>query len=149
MPRMSRLRSALPLPRAAATLTLAATLGLAACSDSSEPQAAAEAPTSADAPAAVEHPAVVDEVAGRTIIDVRTPEEFADGHLEGAVNIDVQDPAFEEQVADLDPEGSYFLYCRSGNRSAAAAARMVALGFDDVVDGGAFESLVAAGVPAA
>lgn len=47
------------------------------------------------------------------VIDVRTPEEFATGHLDGAVNINWEDPTFTDQVATLDKDGVYVLYCRS------------------------------------
>ena len=64
-----------------------------------------------------------------TIIDVRTPQEFAQGHLPGAVNIDVEGPDFVAQVQALDPTAAYAVYCRSGNRSAAAISMMNQLGF--------------------
>lgn len=64
------------------------------------------------------------------IIDVRTPAEFAAGHLEGAVNINLQSPDFEQQIADLDSDGEYIVYCQSGNRSAQAVAAMEAEGLD-------------------
>jgi phage shock protein E len=84
---------------------------------------------------------------GRTVIDVRTPAEAAEGMVAGAVNIDFEAPDFRERVAELDRDGSYLLYCRTGNRSAQAAAIMAELGFTDVVDGGGFDGLVAAGAP--
>lgn len=68
------------------------------------------------------------------VIDVRTPAEFAEGHLEGALNADVSGLDFETQLADLDPEGIYAVYCRSGNRSAQAASVMTEAGFTDVID---------------
>jgi phage shock protein E len=64
------------------------------------------------------------------IIDVRTPAEFASGHLEGALNIDVQSPDFAARIMELDPSGEYFVYCRSGNRSGQAIAQMTQMGFD-------------------
>ena len=64
-----------------------------------------------------------------TILDVRTPQEFAEGHIAGAVNIDVSSPDFAQQVSELDPEGTYAVYCRSGNRSDAALHQMAELGF--------------------
>lgn len=86
--------------------------------------------------------------AAAVVIDVRTPAEYAAGHLEGAVNIDVQSPDFEALVEQLDPEGSYYVYCRSGNRSAQAIERMTALGFGDLVNGGSVESASSAtGIP--
>ncbi|WP_216077738.1 rhodanese-like domain-containing protein [Isoptericola sediminis] len=74
--------------------------------------------------------------AGTTVIDVRTPAEFAGGHLEGALNIDVQSPDATQQLAELDPNGSYVLYCRSGNRAGAALDFLKAQGFEDVVNAG-------------
>ena len=66
---------------------------------------------------------------GTTVVDVRTPQEYAQGHLPGAVNIDVSSPDFVQQVQALDPSASYAVYCRSGNRSAAALQTMNQLGF--------------------
>jgi len=67
-----------------------------------------------------------------TILDVRTPQEFAEGHIAGAVNIDVSSPDFAQQVSELDPEGTYAVYCRSGNRSRTAMAAMQDAGLSDV-----------------
>lgn len=72
------------------------------------------------------------------ILDVRTPEEFAERHLEGAEMIDFYRTDFAEQIADLDPDVPYLVYCRSGNRSGQTVALMRELGFSNVsdVDGG-------------
>ncbi|MEZ5230640.1 MAG: rhodanese-like domain-containing protein [Acidimicrobiales bacterium] len=72
------------------------------------------------------------------ILDVRTADEFAEGHLEGAMMIDFYAEDFAAQLGELDPTVPYLLYCRSGNRSGQAAAMMADLGFVDVadVDGG-------------
>ena len=72
------------------------------------------------------------------ILDVRTPEEFAEGHLDEAIMIDFYEADFADQLAELDPDVPYLLYCRSGNRSGQTAAIMEQLGFADVadVDGG-------------
>ena len=72
------------------------------------------------------------------ILDVRTPEEFAEGHLDGAVMIDFYEADFADRLGELDPEVPYLLYCRSGNRSGQTTAIMGDLGFTDVadVDGG-------------
>lgn len=51
------------------------------------------------------------------ILDVRTPEEFDEGHIEGAINIDYYHPGFESEVEKLDRSKTYLLYCRTGNRS--------------------------------
>ncbi|MDN4483040.1 rhodanese-like domain-containing protein [Demequina lignilytica] len=70
---------------------------------------------------------------GVVVIDVRTPAEYAEGHLPEAVNIDVQGADFDAQVAALDPEGEYAVYCRSGNRSRAAIEEMAADGVEGTV----------------
>jgi rhodanese-related sulfurtransferase len=83
----------------------------------------------------------------RTVIDVRTPQEFAAGHLEGARNVDVEAADFASKIASLDKGAPYLVYCHSGRRSAIAAAQMATAGFTDIVDGGAMADLVAAGAP--
>lgn len=52
-----------------------------------------------------------------TIIDIRTPEEFAEGHLKGAVNIDFTADDFEARLSELDRDRPYLFHCASGNRS--------------------------------
>jgi len=76
------------------------------------------------------------------IIDVRTPAEFASGHLDRAVNIDVQSPDFAAQIMELDPNGEYFVYCRSGNRSGQAIAQMNQMGFngENLTNGGSVQN---------
>lgn len=69
-----------------------------------------------------------------TVIDVRTPEEYAEGHLEGATLIDFYDAGFAEELAALDPDETYLIYCRSGNRSGQTATMMADLGFERVFD---------------
>ena len=73
------------------------------------------------------------------LVDVRTPEEYAAGHLEGAVNVPVESPDFPTLVATLDPSLEYVVYCRSGRRSEIAAEFMVAEGLT-VTDLGAFDA---------
>jgi rhodanese-related sulfurtransferase len=62
------------------------------------------------------------------ILDVRTPEEFADGHIEGAVNIDFRSATFAPELNKLDENKIYFVYCRTGNRSYDAVALMARFG---------------------
>lgn len=69
-----------------------------------------------------------------TIIDVRTPDEYASGHIKGAINIDYLDDAFETEIAKLDPAKPYLLYCRSGHRSGEAKSLMMEKGFKQVSD---------------
>jgi rhodanese-related sulfurtransferase len=71
---------------------------------------------------------------GVVTLDVRTPAEYASGHLAGAVNVDVESPDFSSQVSQLDPEASYAVYCRSGNRSKVAMDQMSAAGFTTMQD---------------
>lgn len=80
------------------------------------------------------------------LLDVRTPAEFAAGHLPGAQNLDFRAPDFAQQVARLTPQTPYILYCASGNRSSQAAIIMQEKGFRKVVNAGAFKDLNAAGV---
>lgn len=82
-----------------------------------------------------------------TVIDVRTPQEFAEGHVKGARNIDVEAADFETRIEALDPADSYLVYCHSGRRSAIAAEAMHQAGFTDIADAGAFAGLTAVGVP--
>jgi rhodanese-related sulfurtransferase len=87
---------------------------------------------------------------GSIIIDVRTPEEFNSGHLQGALNIPVESPDFANQVSALDPTATYAIYCRSGRRSAVATAEMGSMGFLHLYDlEGGFADLEAAGMPTA
>ncbi|MBU4337645.1 MAG: rhodanese-like domain-containing protein [Actinobacteria bacterium] len=71
---------------------------------------------------------------GVVLIDVRTPEEFATGHLAGAQNIDVESSDFTTQIANLDTATTYAVYCRSGNRSLTAMTAMQDAGFENVSD---------------
>lgn len=89
----------------------------------------------------------VDVLDERTVIDVRTPEEFAAGHVAGAININVEAADFREQIAALDAEDAYLVYCRSGRRSALAADQMAEAGFTDIIDAGGLEALAEAGAP--
>jgi rhodanese-related sulfurtransferase len=66
------------------------------------------------------------------LIDVRSPGELDDGIIEGAINFNVMEPNFEDKVEKLDKEKSYFLYCRSGNRSGMACSRMASMGFKNL-----------------
>jgi rhodanese-related sulfurtransferase len=66
------------------------------------------------------------------ILDVRTPEEFASGHIQGAVNIDFKAGDFKEQLDELDLDCVYLVYGKSGGRSAKALELMQELGFSEV-----------------
>jgi len=68
------------------------------------------------------------------VIDVRTPQEYAGGHLQGALNTDFNSPVFKDEIGRLDKEKTYIVYCRTGLRSAAAQIAMAEAGFKYVVN---------------
>jgi rhodanese-related sulfurtransferase len=68
------------------------------------------------------------------ILDVRTPAEFAEGHLANSLNIDFESGNFAEEIKKLDKSKSYAVYCRSGRRSALAAAEMSKAGFHHILN---------------
>lgn len=55
------------------------------------------------------------------VIDVRTPEEYEEGHLKGAVNYNVESDDFEQKISSLDTSKAVYVYCLAGKRSAKAA----------------------------
>ena len=68
------------------------------------------------------------------LLDVRTPEEFADGHIPGAINIP-NESIGENDITELpDKEQRIYVYCRSGNRSKQASAKLVNLGYTNVTE---------------
>ena len=81
---------------------------------------------------------------GAVVLDVRSPEEFAAGHVAGATNLNFESADFASAVADLDKGDTYVVYCRSGRRSALAAAQMSEAGLT-VLDAGSLQNMVDAG----
>jgi rhodanese-related sulfurtransferase len=78
------------------------------------------------------------------ILDVRTPGEIAEGHLEGALFVDFMADDFRDKVAELDKSADYLVHCRSGNRSGQAVVIMAELGFTgELVNGGGLEDAAA------
>lgn len=143
------------LLRAAVPAAIAALL-LAGCSDSASTETGQ--PASSGAPAAGQSAAGGVRTVGAQewlagagsgdgqVIDVRTPAEYAAGHVSGAVNIDVESPDFTAQLAELDKSGTYYVYCRSGRRSGIATQQMADAGFVSVVNlEGGLADLQAAG----
>jgi rhodanese-related sulfurtransferase len=140
----------LHLPRAAALL-VALPLLLTSCSDDG---GTTTQPSTSQPPSSVSSTPGVRTVTpaaalalvagGAVVLDVRTAEEYAAGHLRQARNLSVADD-FRTAVAALSRAGSYVVYCHSGNRSAQAAAVMKELGFTDVADAGGLDALAAAG----
>ena len=116
---------------------------LAACgSKSSDPP-----PDKAAAAKPVTDPATARRLLGEgaVVLDVRSPEEFADGHVERAVNVPVQDVGTRlaeiEQLVGGDRARPVVVYCGSGARSAKAKATLEAAGFTAVVNGGGYKDL--------
>lgn len=68
------------------------------------------------------------------LVDVRTPEEFAEGHLENAINIDITADDFDTKITALDKEKPVMVYCKAGGRSAKASSRLNELGFKNISD---------------
>jgi len=76
------------------------------------------------------------------LFDVRTPEEYIMGHIEGAINVDFKnDDVFDSFFNDLNKSDTIYLYCRSGNRSKKSADKLISLGFQKIydLDGGFIE----------
>ena len=72
------------------------------------------------------------------ILDVRTPGEFASGHIDGAVNIDFKNANFANEIAKLDGSKEYLVHCRSGGRSTRSLKQFKSAGFTNIdhLDGG-------------
>jgi len=134
--------------RSVLAVVLTAGISIAACggSDTSSPVGSVDAPQAPTADAVGIRVVGAQQAAATiaaapsdlVILDVRTPEEFAEGHIEGAVLLDFYREDFADELASFDPDVPYVLYCRSGNRSSGARAIMSELGFRSVedVDGG-------------
>lgn len=67
-----------------------------------------------------------------TLIDIRTPEEFSRGHVDGAENLDYYSEDFEKQLEKIDKEKKYMIYCGSGVRSTKTSRLMEDMGFVDL-----------------
>lgn len=85
------------------------------------------------------------ETDGHLLLDVRTPEEFAQGHIPGAVNISVQ--TLESRLSELPQDQPIVIYCRSGNRSAQASTILDNAGFNGIYDMGGIIAWQSAGLP--
>lgn len=119
---------------------LALGAGLALTSGCAHRGQAAEVPQASSAPQATAPASKGEEArrrveAGALLLDVRTPEEFAQGHLPGALNIPVD--ALEARLGEVPPEREVVVYCRSGRRSARAADVLRTHGHGQVFDLGA------------
>jgi len=132
------------MSRLATVLALALALPLAACSKS-EPPSATAAP--AAAPKRAKDPAKARELiaAGAVVVDVRSPDEFAEGHLPQATNIPIQDFAQRlaeiEKLASGDKARPIVVYCAVGPRARSAQQHLEAAGYTQVVNGGGYDDL--------
>ena len=79
---------------------------------------------------------MMEEESSYIILDVRTPEEFADKHIPGAINIPNETISTEEIPELPDKDQLILMYCRSGNRSKQASEKLVALGYTNIVEFG-------------
>lgn len=79
------------------------------------------------------------------LIDVRTPEEFASGHIDGAVNIPVD--ALQSRLNEVPDDQPIVVYCRSGNRSATASQILSQAGYTHIYDLGGLNTWTAQGFP--
>lgn len=87
---------------------------------------------------------------GFVILDVRTSEEYSQGHIENAVNIDVKSDSFPDELQNIDKNDTYLVHCRSGGRSERAVSIMEEMGFTDIYEiGGGFSEWQSEGLPVA
>lgn len=135
---------------AAAALALAGALSLAACSSASTDtkegsmggtgtgasQTASDGASDAYRAITADEAQSMMEGGGVTVVDVRTPQEYADGHIPGAINIPLDRIGSEQpdELSDLDAE--LIVYCRTGVRSKQASDSLVGLGYQHVNDMG-------------
>ncbi len=114
-------------------IALAGALILGSCGDSTATDSKLELTPVSDVTEIVSAPP-----ADLVILDIRTPEEFGTGHIDGAINIDYYAADFEAQLSGLDLTVPYVMYCNSGNRSSNALPLMDSIGFEEVyeLDGG-------------
>lgn len=106
-------------------------LGLSSCGNGGTAQAGGSQSATLNA---TEFNEKLNATADKQIIDVRTPEEFAGGHLKDAQNINIYDQDFAAQLEKLDKSKPVFVYCKGGGRSAKAAEQMNSMGFKTVFD---------------
>lgn len=128
--------------------TVLGTVGLlAGCSSDSAESTSADATSAVTTVSAEQFLAAAAEP-DVVVLDVRTPVEFAAGHMSGAVNANVESSDFATQIAALPTDTTYAVYCRSGNRSAVASAQLADAGFESVINlQGGLVDLQAAGAP--
>lgn len=117
----------------AAVAAIVVAVALSACSSDAGSDAPATAQAFDASHVSESSFAAAVELEGVTVLDVRTPAEFAEGHLPGAINLDVEGATFATEVEALDPDAQYAVYCRSGNRSRAAIEYLTQAGVTHTV----------------
>lgn len=98
-----------------------------------EPAAKEKAVETVSVVKAEDVPKVLEKDPKIVIVDLRTPEEFAEGHIAKAVNINFLAEDFAEKLAKLDRDKTYLMHCRSGGRSSASLETWKKLGFKKVI----------------
>lgn len=73
------------------------------------------------------------ESGGNILLDVRTAEEFSQGNIPNSINLDVQSDSFDLKIQEFDPNKTYYVYCRSGNRSSTAINKLHKMGFHNLI----------------
>lgn len=132
--------------RSLPAVALALAVVVAACGGAGGTAVAEQVVETVDPAAALEIVEAAPE--GLVILDVRTPEEFAEARLPGAINVDFYAPDFRDRLDALDKDVPYVLYCRSGSRSATVRELMRELGFREVHEiGGGILRWTAEGLP--
>jgi len=143
-----RIRGILTGRLALAAVGIAAALLLAACGGASAPEVGDQVILDITVEAALDK--IEEELGepGFTLIDLRTPDETAAGHIAGADFIDFYDEDFRDQLDALERDKTYVIYCRSGGRSGSALDTMREMGFSEVYNVlGGFNDWKAAGLP--
>lgn len=98
--------------------------------------------------AATEFQQAIQTNASNQVLDVRTPDEYAGGHIAGAISADISSGAFQQATESLDKNKAVYVYCLSGGRSSQAAQQLVAMGFKEVYNlGGGILAWNAANLP--
>lgn len=124
-------------------LTLSLTLStlLIGCGPSGETQStqemspapSTEVQTNIRNVSAIEAAALLSENEAVQVLDIRTPAEFAAGHIDGAMMVDFKSSNFKTELAKLDRSTPYIVHCRSGGRSGKSLAAFKALGFENII----------------
>jgi len=83
----------------------------------------------------------------RIVIDVRSPSEYAQRHLDGALNFDIRGATFGPMLDELPKDAEYVVYCAAGHRAGQARNRMLAAGFTDVTSYGILGAAAVTGLP--